>query len=698
MPDLDERFAALTRTRAPGLWPDIELREPRPSPPTASPARRAVAAIVALTIAVAGTLVVVRAFEGSDSRPLTAPVAARIVFSGDGGGEQIDLFSMNPDGSDVRQLTDTSASEEGPAWSPDGTRIAFAVREPEDTTSYVGVMDADGANRGEIGATRLEGRTPVASPTWSPDGSEIAFAAYGEGGGIYVAPLNGGPERRLTSAGPPTAHVDSEPEWSPDGGSIAFIRWTLGTAEDGNEYQILRIDAEGGKPTVLARFAAVGREQVRGLSWSPDGSRLAYTTRGGVHLLDPTNGDTIEIAACEVLGCDDGVDVFTDATSWSSDGLRIAFTARVNVASARADPPVIHVATLSGDEVTVASTGVGGLFPAWQPVPATSPEPTPSPSDMPTRALNARVSATIPVGAFPRGVAVGEGAVWATVDNADGGPDDHLLVKIDAVTNDVVDTAPVFEAGDIAVGEGALWVTSRLDDANGALLRIDPSNMQVVASVTVGLNPSNVAVGDGAVWVTVSTTTAGFQPSGEVVRIDPVTNDVVARIAISGGWPRDVVVGEGSVWVYGHSGYTTARGWIASSLWEIDPVTNDLVATVLDETGFLGDGSYLPDNVAVGDGALWAASDRGKGLRIDPMTGTFTVFELAEGGFAWPFLTYEGHVFFGLGTVRVLDIDTLEVVASVALESQVADAALDPATGTLWIANYERSVTRIDLH
>jgi Tol biopolymer transport system component len=354
---------------------------------------------VALVIAVAGTLVVVRAFEGSDSRPLTARGAARIVFSGGGGGEQIDLFSMNPDGSDVRRLTDTPASEEGPAWSPEGSRIVFAVREPEDTTSHViGVMDADGANRGEIAAPRLEGRTPVASPTWSPDGNEIAFAAYGDGGGIYVAFVNGGPERRLTSAGPPTAHVDSEPEWSRDGGSIVFIRWTLGTAEDGNEYQILRIDAEGGEPTVLARFAAVGREQVRGLSWSPDGSRLAYTTRGGVHLLDPTNGDTTEIVACEVLGCDDATEVFTDSTSWAPDGLHIAFTARVNVPSARADPPIIYVATLSGDQVSVASTGVGGLFPAWQPVVAEETTPSPSPTTPPIEGSISAIDGLLPEG------------------------------------------------------------------------------------------------------------------------------------------------------------------------------------------------------------------------------------------------------------------------------------------------------------
>jgi DNA-binding beta-propeller fold protein YncE len=61
-------------------------------------------------------------------------------------------------------------------------------------------------------------------------------------------------------------------------------------------------------------------------------------------------------------------------------------------------------------------------------------------------------------------------------------------------------------------------------------------------------------------------------------------------------------------------------------------------------------------------------------------------------------VAYEGHVFFGLGTIRVLETESLEVVTSIPLESQVADAVLDPAAGTIWIANYEGTVTRIDLH
>lgn len=165
--------------------------------------------------------------------------------------------------------------------------------------------------------------------------------------------------------------------------------------------------------------------------------------------------------------------------------------------------------------------------------------------------LEPSITATIPAGAFLRGVAVGEGAVWASVDNADGGSDDHLLVRIDPETNEIVDWLSLPEAGDLAVGDGAVWVLSRVAP-EGAVLRIDPSTNEIAATIPIGDELSNVAVSEGAVWVTRAS--GANPPSGEVVRIDPTTNEIAARIPISAGCPRDVVIGGGSVWAYGHSG------------------------------------------------------------------------------------------------------------------------------------------------
>jgi hypothetical protein len=98
---------------------------------------------------------------------------------------------------------------------------------------------------------------------------------------------------------------------------------------------------------------------------------------------------------------------------------------------------------------------------------------------------------------------------------------------------------------------------------------------------------SGVTVGAGAVWVSL-----GYDPrSGEVVRIDPRTNGVVARIGAQ-GYAGELAASAGAVWVLGHPDYTdeTARG---ESLHRVDPGTNELVATPLrDERLLLGGYSF----------------------------------------------------------------------------------------------------------
>jgi Tol biopolymer transport system component len=381
VPSKVERLRVLNGMSAPDLWSDIRHRKPGDTPSESGPVpplRRLIVVIVALGVAIAGSLVAIRAFSGEEaSRPLTVSGAERIVFGGGGGDAQLDLFSMNPNGSDVLQLTDTPSSEDQPSPSPDGSRIAFALRVPGDPGSYaIGVVDADGGNQGEIPGTRLETRNPIDGPAWSPDGSEIAFAVYGEGGGIYAVGIDAASPRRLTSAGPPTTRIDTEPVWSPSGDAIAFVRWILGDSDESPAYEILKVSSSGGEPTLIARFPASTQAapddngEVRGLSWSPDGSELAFATEGAVFTVDPDDGQPREVISCEPLGCDRRTDVFTDSTTWSSDSQRIAFTAWVNLPTARADLPVIYVATLTAEGESLTSTGVRGSSPGWQPVPS----------------------------------------------------------------------------------------------------------------------------------------------------------------------------------------------------------------------------------------------------------------------------------------------------------------------------------------
>lgn len=86
-------------------------------------------------------------------------------------GGQFDLFTVRPDGADLVRLTDDEGEEHAPSWSPDGTRIAFALGGDYDQDVYV--MDANGSN-----VRKLTDRDSFdAFPVWSPDGRWIAFTS-----------------------------------------------------------------------------------------------------------------------------------------------------------------------------------------------------------------------------------------------------------------------------------------------------------------------------------------------------------------------------------------------------------------------------------------------------------------------------------------------------------------------------------------
>jgi serine/threonine-protein kinase len=102
------------------------------------------------------------------------------------------------------------------------------------------------------------------------------------------------------------------------------------------------------------------------------------------------------------------------------------------------------------------------------------------------------------VGARPRSIAFGAGAVWVANE------DDDNVTRIDASSGseDYIDvgTGPT----GIAYGGGAVWVANAGD---GTVSRIDPTTEEVVEVIRVGNRPTGIAFGEGAVWVTVQAPT-----------------------------------------------------------------------------------------------------------------------------------------------------------------------------------------------
>lgn len=331
-----------------------------------------------------------------------------------------------------------------------------------------------------------------------------------------------------------------------------------------------------------------------------------------------------------------------------------------------------------------------------------------SPGQTPTVVpADPRVTATIPIGSFPRAITAGFGAVWVTVPDEDGSG--GLLKRIDPSTNEVVAEIPVEEAGEIASGSGSVWVAvvtnsvgpqGEASDFRGVVYRIDPATNQIVDEIPFeGGLIYDIAADDSGVWLAQSTANR----AGALLHIDPTSNSVVATIPVD-DVPYSVVTGEGFVWaLLGPKG-----------LVKIDPSTDEVVATI--------DANPIPFEMAVGDGAVWVQSwlsafdpsiktgseDRLVIIRVDAGTNQIAVPIDYNDGF-YPVTVTRGGVWFmgghlGKGPDQVvarLSTNTLEVDASVSLPPEDHEsrnfAAFEGTTSSIWIANYRDTVIRVDL-
>ena len=207
-------------------------------------ARKTALALAALAV---GLLLVLPSTAGATAYPGDN---GKIAFLSDRTGTAVDgdfeVWVMNADGSGAVPVTDNTAEEATPAWSPDGTKIAFAST--RGGGSYeIWVMNANGT-----GATQLTSSIGENfSPDWSPDGSEIVFSSNRNAGqdDVYKIDANGSNEEQLTDH----AQSDAAPVWSPDGSKILFRSFRRGCAlPQGCYWEMFLMDPDGSNETVSA--------------------------------------------------------------------------------------------------------------------------------------------------------------------------------------------------------------------------------------------------------------------------------------------------------------------------------------------------------------------------------------------------------------------------------------------------------------
>jgi dipeptidyl aminopeptidase/acylaminoacyl peptidase len=302
------------------------------------------------------------------SQAAISPDGSQVVFVSEVGNDA-ELFIVPARGGYPLRLTYSAGSKSSPAWSPDGRRIAFL------SGGEIWMLPADGGV-----AKQLTTGHRAESPVWSPRGDEIAFVSNLEGNqDIAAVPVEGGWPRRIIG-GPLD---ETTPSWSPDGSRVAFIRrdaawvtfqlWTAAAADGGGERKLFETDsmttgmamqwspksddiafvhnadgydhiwivsARGGSARQLTR----GGGEDSTFRWSPDGTRIAYSTnldhpaRRTLRVVSVKDGAVVKLSAT------DGID---GNPTWSSDARTIAF-----LSSAYNRPPDVWTIPGTGGAAT----------------------------------------------------------------------------------------------------------------------------------------------------------------------------------------------------------------------------------------------------------------------------------------------------------------------------------------------------------
>jgi Tol biopolymer transport system component len=268
------------------------------------------------------------------------PVANnRIVFHSNRDGD-LDVYSMNADGSDVRNLTNNTASDAYPVISHDGQQIAFISNKDGDLALYV--MDADGSNVQKVFAS--SGLQFLY--TWSPDDSKFAFMDSRNGNDdIYTINVDGSNEQRLTN----NSVDDEAPSWSPDGSKIAFS-----SKRDG-DFEIYTMNTDGSEVKQITNDNHTNYTS----RWSPDGEEFVFVSnRNGnpdLFTMD-TNGANVKQVTTS-----SSQDLLP---SWSPDGNELVFQTdrdgNAEIYKINADG--------SGQAENITENADADVFPFWSPV------------------------------------------------------------------------------------------------------------------------------------------------------------------------------------------------------------------------------------------------------------------------------------------------------------------------------------------
>ena len=205
----------------------------------------------------------------------------------------LEIYVIDTDSKNLRNLTNHSASDHSAAWSPSGRSFAYVSHRDGNGEIYVMNLNKKAARR----LTNHPARDD--NPAWSPDGKWIAFSSNREGNyNIYKIDTNGENLERLTDEG----KYNSAPAWSPDSRSIAFYS----------------IRNDSGDIYVMNTNGRILRKLASGIapSWFPDGKKIAYYKRSGIFVMKANGQNSRRVSP---------LDTWSENPAWSPDGRWIAY-------------------------------------------------------------------------------------------------------------------------------------------------------------------------------------------------------------------------------------------------------------------------------------------------------------------------------------------------------------------------------------
>ena len=268
---------------------------------------------LSLIVSALALLCLVPSFRVSATVP---GVNGRIAFQADtGSGNQI--YTVRPDGSDLRQITHVSGDAVRPDWSPDGRRLVFELDTPD--SQSLAMMNADGSGLVDLITAPNSFFQGVADPAFTPDGTRIVFEGFdGSEDAIWSVKLDGSDRRHITSG--PCCGV-TDPNVSPDGQTISFVGFNgldFGEA-------LFTVGIDGSNLLQLTPFTidlAIRQD------WAPDGQHIVVTTHANfAHPGESANIATIRPDGTHLhyLTHYQGGEVNAFVGSYSPDGRWIVF-------------------------------------------------------------------------------------------------------------------------------------------------------------------------------------------------------------------------------------------------------------------------------------------------------------------------------------------------------------------------------------